>query len=141
MRISDKLGLDLKQSELDFVDVDLDNDLPLFLDPFFLSIRDDRWSKNAHRTLENYFQFILELFEQGKEDVARENFRFTEPKEVCFGLSKAGTRGKGLGKDESNKLFQYIRDSNAVENELVNEPSDIKIFVHNIGHDKFTSGA
>lgn len=136
MRISEKLGLNLSQSELDFVDIDLENDIPLFLDPYFLSIREDKWSKNAHRTLESYFQFVLGLLENGKEDSAKDYFRFIEPEEVCFGLSKSGTQGKGLGKDESETLFKYILESKVIEDGLVNSPSDIKIFVPNIGHDK-----
>lgn len=138
MKISEKLELGLGQSELDFVDIDLDNDTALFLDPYFLSIREDKWSKTAHRTLENYFQFVLKLLENGEEEVAREYFRFNEPEEVCFGLSKSGTHGKGLGKDESSKLFDYIMQSKVVEDGVVNTPSDIKIFVPNIGHDKLS---
>lgn len=138
VKVSEKLNLKSNQSELDFVDIDLANDMALFLDPYFLSIREDKWSKSAHRTLENYFQFVLELLEKGKEDTAREYFRFNEPEEVCFGLSKSGTQGKGLGKDESSKLFSYIMESKAVEDGVINTPSDIKIFVPNIGHDKLS---
>lgn len=138
MKISEKLGLNMTQSELDFVDIDLENDMPLFLDPYFLSIRDDRWSRNAHRTLENYFRFILNLLQENKEDEARAYFRFNEPEEVCFGWSKKGTKGNGLGKDESKKLFEYIMDSEAVADGVINTASDIKIFVSNIGHDKLS---
>ncbi|WP_394896699.1 hypothetical protein [Enterococcus hirae] len=66
MKISEKLKLERNQSELDFVDIDLDNDTALFLDPYFLSIREDKWSKKAHRTLENCFQFVLNLLEKGE---------------------------------------------------------------------------
>ncbi|GGC76280.1 hypothetical protein [Enterococcus wangshanyuanii] len=138
MKISDKLGLGMSQSELDFVDIDLENDMPLFLDPYFLSIRDDRWSQVAHRTLENYFGFILNLLHEEKQDEARTYFRFNEPEEVCFGWTKKGTKGNGLGKDESKKLFQYIIDSEAVTDGVINTASDIKIFVRNIGHDKLS---
>lgn len=138
LKISEKLKLERNQSELDFVDIDLDNDTALFLDPYFLSIREDKWSKKAHRTLENYFQFVLNLLEKGEENKAKEYFRFNEPEEVCFGLSKSGTHGKGLGKDESSKLFNYIMESKAVEDGVINTSSDIKIFVPNIGHDKLS---
>lgn len=139
MKISKKLNLGASQSELDFVDIDLDNDMALFLDPYFLSIRKDTWSKSAHGTLEDYFHFVLELWENGKEKrLIQELFKFNEPKEVCLGLSKSGTQGKGLGKDESSKLFRYLMDSRAVENGVINESSDIPIFVPNIGHDKLS---
>lgn len=37
MKISDALGLEKNQFELDFVDVDIDGDLPLFIDPIYIS--------------------------------------------------------------------------------------------------------
>lgn len=42
------IELNRTQNELDFVDIDIENDMPLFIDPYFLSIREDRWSINAN---------------------------------------------------------------------------------------------
>ena len=41
MRFSEAFHLQKKQAELDFVDVELASDIPLFVDPFALSIRKD----------------------------------------------------------------------------------------------------
>jgi hypothetical protein len=38
-----KLGKD--QAELDFVDVDPERDLELYVDPYAIEIRDDEWSQ------------------------------------------------------------------------------------------------
>lgn len=138
MKISEIYNLKRKQNELDFVDIDTENDMPLFLDPYFLSIRSDRWSISAHRTLENFFQYMLSLFENNRIDEARQNFRFSEPHETCLGLSKSGTKGKSLGNDDATKLFQYILDSGAMDSGLISHVNDIKIFVDNISHDKIS---
>ncbi|MFL2135257.1 hypothetical protein ACEN33_02335 [Ruoffia sp. FAM 24228] len=138
MKISEIFNLNKSQHELDFVDIDTSNDTPLFLDPYFLSLRNDRWSVDAHRTLENYFQFILHLFETNHKEEARRNFKFTEPKETCLGLSKSGTKGKSLGDNDATKLFEYILNSRVVESGLVNHVNDMKIFVDNISHDKIS---
>ena len=39
----------------------------LFLDPYFYRLREDKWSKKAHRTLEKLFSFVLNLLEKGEE--------------------------------------------------------------------------
>ncbi|HAO5665498.1 TPA: hypothetical protein IP875_001398 [Listeria monocytogenes] len=138
MKISEICNLNRNQNELDFVDIDVDNDMPLFLDPYFLSIRTDRWSLSAHRTLENFFQYMLHLFKNNKIDEAQQNFRFTEPSETCLGLSKSGTQGKSIGDGDATKLFKYIIDSGVMDSGLVSHVNDIKIFVDNISHDKIS---
>lgn len=138
MKISELYNLKRKQNELDFVDIDTENDMPLFLDPYFLSMRSDRWSISAHRTLENFFQYMLSLFNEKRIEEARRNFRFAEPNETCLGLSKSGTKGKSLGNDDATKLFQYIVDSGAIDSGLISHVNDIKIFVDNISHDKIS---
>lgn len=63
-------GLKKSQFELDFVDVPLNEDLPLFVDPFALSQRKDDWSINAHRTLAVFFQQVIDLIRKGSEEEA-----------------------------------------------------------------------
>lgn len=138
MKISEYFNLNRKQNELDFVDIDIDNDMPLFIDPYFLSIRTDRWSKSANNTLESFFQYILGQFEVGKIDEVKRNFKFTEPTETCLGLSKKGIRGKSIGDEDATKLFQYILDSKVLDDGLISSVNEIKIFVDNISHDKIS---
>ncbi|MGM0898264.1 MAG: hypothetical protein ACQEV0_10200 [Bacillota bacterium] len=138
MRISEYFNLNRKQNELDFVDIDFENDMPLFLDPYFLSIRKDRWSQQANATLESFFQYILAQFKNGEIDEVRNNFKFIEPYETCLGLSKEGVQGKSIGDEDATKLFQYILDSNVLEDGLISSVNEIKIFVENISHDKIS---
>src|SRR5690554_6301246 len=138
MKISEYFNLNRKQNELDFVDIDFNNDMPLFLDPYFLSIREDRWSQEANATLQSFFQYILTLFKNGQIADAQHNFKFTEPYETCLGLSREGIKGKSLGKADATKLFQYIIDSGGLEDGLISSVNEIKIFVDNISHDKIS---
>ena len=49
MRISEMYHLDKSQYELDFIDVNPDHDIPLFLDPYYISKRDFPFAYEAHR--------------------------------------------------------------------------------------------
>ena len=60
MRISQHFNLNKSQAELDFVDIDPTGDLPLFLDPFFLSKKQDHWSIEATLTLRSFFQQVID---------------------------------------------------------------------------------
>ncbi len=138
MKISEKFNLNLSQYELDFVDIDIEKDMPLFLDPYLLSIKSDRWSFEAHATLESFFHFIIDIILKDDIEKARSYLRFTEPREVCLGVSKESTNGKGLGSNEAIKIFDYIIKSEVVSKGIVDELEDFKIFVDNVGHDKIS---
>lgn len=138
MRITEYFNLNRKQNELDFVDIDFNNDTPLFIDPYFLSIREDRWSQEANSTLESFFQYIILLFKNEKIEEAQKNFIFTEPYETCLGLSKQGIKGKSIGEKDATTLFTYILESGVFDDDLISSINEIKIFVDNISHDKIS---
>lgn len=43
-RFSAVFGIEASQAGLDFVDVELSTDMPLFVDPYAIQIRRDEWS-------------------------------------------------------------------------------------------------
>ena len=59
-RFSDYFNLGKSQAELDFVDVPLNTDLPLFLDPYALSIEEDPWFKECNNLVVGYFQLVID---------------------------------------------------------------------------------
>ena len=65
MQISRIYNLGKSQAELDFVDIDITRDIPLFLDPFFLGNRQDKWSLEATLTLQSFFQKLIDLTKSG----------------------------------------------------------------------------
>jgi hypothetical protein len=74
MQISRIYNLGKSQAELDFVDIDIIRDMPLFLDPFFLGNRQDKWSSEATFTLRSFFQKLIDLTKAGNERAARQLF-------------------------------------------------------------------
>lgn len=140
MRISKLLGLDASPCELNFVDVDTEKDCPLYIDPFLIANSNSPWAIEADRTIKNFFNEFKTAIVDGNYDRAKELFFFmAEPKETCLGVSKMGTtNGKGVGEINTLKILEKIIESNALENNLVNNIEDIPIFVEDIDRDKLS---
>ncbi len=142
MKISRRFGLGVSQYELDFVDIDTDRDIPLFIDPFFIGIRNDSWSMEAARTLRNFFQTFVTLLRSGAKDQARAMFNHLhEPNETCLGLSRHAPRGNAIGEKDANKLFVSIAQSRAIATGIVEDLEDFRLFIPGIDKDKISDMA
>lgn len=139
MKISERFSLNKSQAELDFVDIDTDKDIALFVDPFFLSLRKDNWSNEATRTIRSFFQTVIDLIRDNQIEDAKILFRYLrEPNSTCFGLSKGRPEGKGVGNEDTDKIFDSIIESRAVQTGLIQDLEDNHLFVENFGKDKLS---
>ncbi|WP_182104080.1 hypothetical protein [Niallia taxi] len=139
MKISEIFNLEKSQRELDFVDIDIETDLPLFLDPYNLSLKVDAWSIDAHRTIQSFFHNVIDLYKAGRRVEAKQLFvNLSEPNETCLGVSNGKPRGRGVGTNEAVEIFDNITSSQAIEHGLVGHLEDMVIFVDNVGKDKIS---
>ncbi|STX28462.1 Uncharacterised protein [Legionella beliardensis] len=139
LRISQVFNLNKSQAELDFIDIELETDISLFLDPHFLANKNDRWSQEATRTIRSFFQHLLNLLISHQLDHAKQLFQnLYEPNETCLGLSKRKPQGHGVGPKDTNKIFENILQSKAMKSGLVGDLEDFIIFVDNFNKDKLS---
>lgn len=139
MKISKQFLLNKSQAELDFVDIDFTTDTPLFLDPFFLSKKTDNWSNQATLTLRNFFQRVIDLIRAGNENEAKELFdHLHEPNTTCLGLSRGNPQGKGVGAGDTDKIYESLLRSRAIQSGLIQDIEDNVLFVDNFGKDKLS---
>jgi hypothetical protein len=139
MKISSLFGLGKSQAELDFVDIDTKSDIPLFLDPFFLGQRTDRWSIEATRTLKSFFQEVIDRIKDKKLDQAKALFNnLHEPNDTCLGVSASTPQGNGLGVGDTDKIFTSLIKSKAVQTGLLQDLEDNVLFVEKFGKDKLS---
>ncbi|HBV88089.1 MAG TPA: hypothetical protein DEF42_15880 [Desulfosporosinus sp.] len=140
MKISEIYNLQVSQHELDFVDVDLDTDCHLYIDPFLIANSKSQWCIQVDMIIKSFFNEFKTAMLKEDYEKAKELFLFMEePKENCLGVSKKGTtNGKGVGKLNTQKIVDKIIESNAIEDNLVNNIEDIIIFVEDIDRDKLS---
>ncbi|MFV0197816.1 hypothetical protein OBK01_06305 [Empedobacter falsenii] len=142
MKISQIYNLNKSQAELDFVDIDIENDLPLFLDPYFLSKKTDNWSFEATLTLKDFFQKLIDLIRSGNEEGAKSLFEhLTEPNTTCLGLSNGIPQGRGVGNNDTDKIYDNLLRSRAIETGLIQDIEDNILFIDKFGKDKLSDMA
>jgi len=139
MNISRIFNLNKTQYELDFIDIDTQKDIPLFVDPKFLSIRKDKFSYDATKTIQSFFQKVIVLLKNKRIEEAKELFEHLgEPNSTCLGLSKGNPNGKGVGLKNTASIFENLLKSKAVDTGLIKDLEDNILFVDNFDKDRLS---
>src|SRR5690242_9336784 len=130
MRFSAYFDIGLSQPELDFVDVELDEDMRLFIDPYPIATRVDSLSVNCSRDIAIFFQEFIDRIRRRDHRGARLLLgNLHEPNETRLGLSSGTPRGSGISGQLADKIFTALAESRAVETGFLKDISDTELFV------------
>ncbi|WP_068116355.1 hypothetical protein [Tropicimonas marinistellae] len=136
---SGHFGINKPQTQLDFVDVDPDNDMPLFIDPFVFGQSSDAWSVLCNEAILSFFEAVLDAIRTGNNAHGRQLLdNLGEPNETCLGLSQGRPAGRGVGQHQADQLFDRIRQSRAARTGLLSELSECELFIPQFGSDKLS---
>jgi hypothetical protein len=138
-KFSQAFRLAKSQLELDFVDIAVQRDNRLFLDPFAISQEHDRWSEDAARTISIFFQQVIDDIRSGHEDNARHlllNLR--EPNETRLGYSRSRPKGAGIGEQQAQEIFEALSASAAVREGFITSLQECELMIPGISHDKIS---
>jgi hypothetical protein len=139
MEFTRAFGIGKTQAELDFVDVDLESDAPLFVDPFAISQRLDALSQACHLTLTGFFQRIVDSIRSGDEQAAQDLLlRLREPNETRLGYSQRRPQGAGIGSMQAQQLFNALRGSTAVQTGFLSSLEECELMIEGVARDKLS---
>lgn len=139
MKISEAFTLGLSQPELDFVDVDLERDAPLFVDPFAISQRLDSLSQECHLTLHAFFQRIVDAIRAGQgADAQALLLQLREPNETRLGYSTRRPQGAGIGAMQAGQLFAALQGSTAVQTGFLRSLEECELMIDGVARDKLS---
>jgi hypothetical protein len=139
MRFSKYFGLNQKQAELDFVDIDVSRDTRLFLDPYSIQIKDNEFSSRSADQIKAYFSEVMESLRTNDLDRARHlTSHLSEPRETFLGFSKGQPRGRGVGRFQADQLHSAFRGSRAFRSGLLSDLAEAELFIDGISSDKIS---
>ena len=136
MRVSEYYSLGVTQPSLDFVDVETDDDVQLFVDPRAFMGVPSVWGNECVGLIRNFFAVLLDAVKNGDRTSGLQLLRrLREPNETRLGLSTKGTRGRAVGSERSLDLWDSLCSSEAVHSGLVEDLDDTSLMVTGIGPD------
>lgn len=135
-RVSEYFGLGHSQPFLDFVDVDIDGDLPVFLDPTALLAFNTTWANECVALVQDFFQYILSLLGANQRALAEALVAvLREPNETHLGFSKGRARGRGLGPTSAEWLCAALSESKAIDTGLLEHLEDTILMIPGVAGD------
>jgi hypothetical protein len=112
---SEAFNLPVGHAGLDFVDIDLSTDMPLFIDPYAIQIRQDHWSDQCGDHIRSFFNTLLDaLRADDRGRAAHLLSHLHEPNETHFGVSRGAPSGRGVGDWRRTRSVSLSSPPNAV---------------------------
>ena len=138
MKFTEYFCLNKSQKEIDFVDVNLDRDIPLFIDSFAIQMRNDEWADRAISAIEWFFELVIKCISDWENEKAKRLLINKDPQEICLWFSKKWHSWKSVWPTDSNHLFDSFANSKAIKSWLLEDLEDSILFVDNIWKDKIS---
>lgn len=136
MKVSQHFGLGLSQASLEFVDVDLETDVALFIDPRAISQIDSEWTDECVALLQDFFNAVLDCIASSDHHRATELLGLlSEPNETHLGLSTDRPSGHGLGVSGAADVWRALSESEAAKSRLLEDLEDTVLMIPGIGND------
>jgi hypothetical protein len=135
-RFSEHFGLIGTQADFDFVDIPLDTDVPLFVDPYAFKIANDDWSIDCNNLVVDFFQCVLDCVRAKSHLRGKQLLKnLSEPNETRLGLSEYQPQGRGLGHHKATDLYTRLSGSAAATTGFLKDLSDCELMVPGISFD------
>lgn len=137
-RLTDHYGILRPQEELDFAIPFLDEDIPLYVDPFMLWRSPSQQDRSLHTALMNAFNHLGYLAKNGKEAQAVTNLvAASECDEVGLGTS-ANRLGKRIGQEKAKEIISLFKRVPEYGRAGFRHIEEIQFFVDGISKDRIS---
>ena len=136
VRFTEYYEITKKQEEVPFLDIYVNADRCMFLDPAKLLRFDDDMSNNMQNKVTEYFSRLLEYIKEGRKTEGLKLLDcLGEPKEIHLGYAVNGFYGKAVGKIKSQYIYERLSQSRAVQSGMLKDLEESALFVEGIDKD------
>lgn len=135
MRVADHYNLNQEQPTLDFVNIDIANDIKAFVDPRALRLLPSDWGNECVSVIQDYFRKLLAEIKSNQTNAKKLLKVLHEPNETHLGFSKSTSRGKALGADKADMVWDALSSSEAAASGLLEDLEDTILMIEGIGPD------
>lgn len=136
MRVSEIFDLGLTQGYLDFVDIDLDTDIEVFVDPTALRSLESPWGHACSSLVQQYFETVLNYIRNNQHTEAKELLsNLKERNEFHIGYSSGRSRGSAFGNKSADLVWDALCNSKAATTGLLQDIEDTCLLIDGIGKD------
>ncbi len=136
MRFSEYFKLNRTQPYLDFVDIPLNTDLEVFLDPTSIKNLNSTWGHELASLLQTFFDAVLTQIRKGDDTKAIQLLSsLNERNEFHLGYSNGESKGHGFGESSAESVWKELLKSKAVQTGLLKDLEDTTLLIEGIGTD------
>jgi hypothetical protein len=137
-RLNDFYNIPFTQEEVDFAIPFLDEDIPLYLDPFLLWKSPSQQDNALHTLITNNFNHLGYLFNKGNEnDALNILINSSECNEVGLGNSKT-KEGKRIGEKLANSMLNTFKIIPQISKSGFTHFEEVQLLVDNISKDRIS---
>lgn len=139
IKITEYFNIKKSQEDLEFVDIVLEDDLELFIDPYIFTKLDGDYAKRCNNAIVKFFNKIIDLIIKNDEVNAKRMLNgLKEPSETHLGLSDKSINGNGVRGKKAYKLYKKLSKSKAAKTGNLKDLSDCELMIEGIGKDSIS---
>lgn len=139
LNISEIYNLNKKQEDLDFIDIIVNDDNLLFIDPRLIEISKNSYAKEMKSNIEIFWGEILKNI-RNKDVITlyKTLSGLSEPNETRLGFAISKKKGNSISKKIKPKLIEAIQRNKAVQTGILSDFADAELFIEDIGPDRIS---
>lgn len=139
LNISNIFNLNKKQENLDFIDIIVNDDNLLFIDPRLIDISSNMYAKEMKINIEFFWGEVLKnIRNKDIKTLYKTLSGLSEPNETRLGFAISKKKGNSISKKIKPKLIEAIQRNKAVQTGILSDFADAELFIEDIGPDRIS---